>query len=537
MYTIIKSNAIFPSTGEPPFKGYLVIKENKIADISVGDPDMKLYCDATLLDFKDKLVMPGFSDAHMHLLIGAVVSSDYCCMDIYESSSEEECVQMLLSFYASHPDLDIIRGFGWFPAKWGDKLPSKDSLDKAFPDIPIILQSADGHSHWLNQKALDLCGISKDSTVAIGSIGKDENGELNGLLFEMEACESSNMKLLTLPEKARQEVYINFFNEMLSYGITSGSDFAITTNLPSDLSVYETLKEMDDANLLKVRLHIYPSLGIDSNFEKAKQLQTDYQSPRYRVCGLKTFFDGVTSTYTAALKEPYADNPSTCGHLNYPKETYEKCIIEANKENFSVRIHALGDYAVSAALDIFEKSKLVNKNYSTLNNCIEHIENIDPLDFSRLSENNITASLQPLHLILDDNEKIARLGEKRCQYEFPWQSFLDHNVNIAFGTDMPVVGLNPFENIHAALTRCDFDGTPSGCNPNEKIKLTDALIAYTAGSARSHGREQELGTLEKGKLADIIALDRNPFETPIKQLKDIRPVFVMVDGEIISMNA
>lgn len=533
MYTVIKSKAIFTSTGDKPFSGYIVVKDNKIISVSSETPDLDKYHDMQFLDFDDKLVMPGLSDAHMHLFIGGVVSSKYCCTDIYDSTSEEECIQMLSDFYKANPDLDIIRGYGWFPAKWGDMLPSKESLDKAFPDIPVILQCADGHSYWLNSKGLELCNITKDTRVSIGSIGKYPNGELNGLLFELEACQNSIMRSITFPRHIAKEIYSSLFDEMLSWGITSCSDMAVTTSILDDLTVYETLKEMDDENKLKVRLNIYPSLGTDTNLKKAKYMANRYRSSKYKMCGLKTFFDGVTSTYTAALKEPYSDDPSTRGSLNYPEENFRECILNANKENFSVRIHALGDYAVSAALDIFDESRRINSNYGDLRNCLEHIENIDPVDFERMSNDNITASVQPLHLILDENEKITRIGEERCKYEFPLKSLLDHNIDLAFGTDMPVVGLNPFENIYAALTRCDLDGNPSGCNPEEKMELSDALIAYTAGSAKSHGREHELGTLEEGKLADIIVLDCNPFDIPKEKITDVRPVFVMVDGEIM----
>lgn len=530
---ILKSSAIFTGLEKEPFDGYVVVEDQYITKVSKGTPSSEELAESEVLDFGNKLIMAGFSDAHTHFFVGSATLSDYCCWDIADSTSEKECVEMLKEFYAKRPHLDKIRGNGWFPAKWGDVLPSKKSLDEAFPDIPVYLIAADGHTHWLNSLALKECGITKDTEVSFGEIGKDDDGELNGLLFEMDANKESVNKFITFPREVAKKIYLEFFNDMVRFGITSASDMAVTPTISDDISIYETLKEMDDDGELFVRMNIYPSLGITLDFEKAKEMRERYNSKMYKVCGLKQFFDGVTSTYTAALSEPYTDNPGTCGYMNYPEKIYKECMMAANKEGFGLRIHALGDKSVNTALNIFEESKKTNENYDLIRNSIEHIENINSSDYGRFKELNVTASLQPLHLVLDDNEKIARIGIERCKDEFPLKSLLDAGANLAFGTDMPVISLNPFENIYAAITRCDFDGNPTGANPEEKIPLADALIAYTYGSAYSHNRETELGTLEEGKLADIIVINRNLFHCTPDEIRKSSVIFTMVDGKII----
>lgn len=534
--TILKSTAIFTGLEKTTIDGYVIVENNYITHVGNGFPSDKELSDADFLDFGNKLIMAGFSDAHTHFFVGASALSDYCCWEIADSTSEKECVEMLKNFYAERPFLDKIRGMGWFPAKWGDTLPSKESLDEAFPDIPVYLNAADGHTHWLNTCALKECGITGDYEIAFGEIGKNEKGELNGLLFEMDANKDSTIQIMTYPPDIAKEVYSNFFHNMVQFGVTSVADMAVTPTIDGDLSRYEILKEMEDEDNLFVRINIYPSMGITGDFTKAHEMKKKYNSPKYQLCGLKQYFDGVTSTYTAALSEPYTDNPDTCGYMNFSEEDYEKCMIKANKEGFGLRIHALGDKAVNTALNIFEKSKEVNENYSSVRNSIEHIENINPTDYPRFKQLDVTASVQPLHLAVDENEKITRIGIERCKDEFPLKSLIDSGARLALGTDMPVISLNPFENIYAGLTRCDLNGNPTGANPEQKISLADSLIAYTYGSAYSHKRDHELGTLESGKLADIIVIDNNLFDSTAEEIKNSKVIFTMVDGQVVYTN-
>ncbi|MEL7658187.1 MAG: amidohydrolase family protein [Bacillota bacterium] len=237
-------------------------------------------------------------------------------------------------------------------------------------------------------------------------------------------------------------------------------------------------------------------------------------------------------TYTAYLLEPYSDNPETVGFSNYPAELYEECIVGANKEGFGVRLHCIGDAAVRLALDAFEKSNHQNDN-RMLKNTIEHIESIHADDIPRFAQLGVVASMQPIHLPLDVNEKISRIGEERCQYEWPFKTMLENNATLAFGTDFPVASINPFPNIYAAVTRCDEHGELFGINPQERISLAETLRAYTYGSACAINREKELGTLEAGKLADIVVLDRNLFAVSEAEIPVTSVALTVMDGQIV----
>lgn len=533
---IIKGNSIFTGLSDKPIKGSVAITGKNISYVGEKDvPDSWISKDTEILEYDDELIMPGISDTHAHYLLAATILSDYCCTDLVESKSEEECIEMMQEFRKKNPDLDKLIGFGWFPANWGegDNLPTKNSLDAVFPDIPVYLMATDCHTFWCNSKALSDCNIHKDIEYTFGYLGIGEDGEPDGILSELELIAPCFNEFYDFPDNISEEMQTNLLSEVSKYGITSFTDVAECTIITEDPSELKKIKALEEKGKLTARVNVYPSLGITEDMSIQSQIRRDYSSDMVRISGLKQFFDGVTSTYTAALIEPYEDNPDTKGNLNYEESIFDKSIVAANEAGFGVKLHCIGDYSVQKALDIFEHSKNVNPNYSLCRNSIEHIESMHPHDIPRFKQLNVTASVQPVHLPLDENEKIARVGMERSRFEWPFRSLLDEGANLAFGTDAPVSDLNPFENIYVALTRKDIERNDTGVNPNETVTLKEALMAYTLGSAYSHNREDELGTLEVGKLADITVIDKNLFDIPVDDIKECKAVLTMVDGEVV----
>ncbi|MDR2770756.1 MAG: amidohydrolase [Clostridiales Family XIII bacterium] len=540
---ILRGNAVFTGLEDRPFKGAVVISGNKIEKV-LRDDDGSAYIGpkTKVTECGDKLIMPGFIDAHVHFFMGSAASSPHVCMDISRSVSEADCVRIIKEFADQHPEEERILGMGWFPAFWNDApLPTKKSLDAAIPDRPVYLLCADAHSIWTNSKGLEECGIDKNTEVSSGDIPKGEDGEPNGMLIELEAMADALPKLLHFPKETAREMLRGFLAEIAENGITGICDMSPNILNDDTLALYDDLLEADTAGLLSVRVHLYSDLiTIDADAKKEKEAARRYCSPMLRYTGLKSFVDGVTSTYTGFLLEPYADRPEFLGDPNYPKEDLERCTRIANEAGFPVRFHCIGDAAVRWGLDIFETTNAAigNKgNARGLRNTLEHVETLHADDVPRFAKLGVIVSPQPYHLTLDANEKIVRVGPERSRLEWPLRTLLDSGAQMAFSTDYPVVGLNPFRNIYAAITRRDDEGKPTGINPDEKITLSETLKIYTLGSARVYGREAELGTLEEGKLADVIVVDRNLFEIPEFEINSCRVEKTICNGKEVFTRA
>ncbi|MBR0597446.1 amidohydrolase [Sinanaerobacter chloroacetimidivorans] len=535
---ILKSDAIFTGLEGQPFKGSMAIAGKNIVYVGREEVPASWIQDETkVFELGSRLIVPGLSETHMHYLLSATILSKYCC-NLVDTKSEEECVELMKDFREKNPNLDKLIGFGWFPINWTESkvphaLPSKESLDAVFPDISVYLLMADCHTFWCNTKALKICNITKDMEYSFGYLGLGEDEEPNGILSELELMAPCFNQFYDFPDDISEDMQMNLLNELAKQGLTSFTDVAECTVLSGDSQDLKKIKLMERKGKLTIRANVYPSLGITGDLSLQKAMRRNYSSDMVKIPGLKQFFDGVTSTYSACLIEPYRDKPETEGRMNYDETIFDHCIVEANQAGFGIKIHCIGDYAVRKGLDIFEHSKNVNPNYMQCRNSIEHIESIHYNDIPRFRQLNVTASVQPVHLPLDANEKIDRIGMERCEYEWPFRSMIDMGLNLAFGSDSPVSGLNPYENIYTAVTRKDLDGADTGVNPQEKITVAEALRAYTYGSAYSHNREDELGTLEVGKLADVTVIDRNLFDIPEEEIKDCKASLTIVNGKVV----
>lgn len=527
---VLMSDAVFTGEGASPAPGGVVIKDNKIIALC-GKKEAKQYIgkDTQVYSYGDNLIMPGFCDAHGHINMGALYRSKYFINEILNSRSEKECAEMVKAFAEAHPDYKRIIGEGWFPVNWGDApLPTKYSLDAAVPDRPVYLAAADVHTCWMNSKALEESNVDPDDPKLGKYVGRLPNGELSGILSEGAWFKWACNKVLMPDPTIDEEVDGDLVKELSAVGITSFCDCSgIITG-----TNYDALERMEKKGTLKVRVNLNPSISEDPEQNNLLSERERYHSEMLMVTGAKGIVDGVTTTYTGYLLEPYSDRPETRGFPVNPQEYYETCILAANRHGFGVRLHCIGDASVRLALDCFEKSNAVNDNRN-VRNSIEHIESIHPDDIPRFGKLGVIASMQPRHLPLDANEKIGRIGKERSRYEWPNRSILDTGGVLAFGTDYPVVDFNPFESIYYAVTRNGYDHKPTGVNPWEKVTMAETLRAYTFGGAYVSNRERELGTLEAGKLADVIVLDRNLFKTETEEIPDCKVLLTLCDGKVV----
>lgn len=534
---ILTSRSVFTGLTELPFDGGVAVSGHHILSVFKGDVPKQLIGGRTeIYDFGHKLIMPSFVDAHTHMSLAAASISTHVCTAIENSVSPKNCVEIMKAFEKEHPFEERLMGIGWYPACWHDvPLPDSSLLDEAFPDKAVYLLCGDLHTAWVNQKALEELEITADTVPEYGSIRLDKNGNPDGILFEMDLVIPIFTKMTDYPIESLTRMFGNFFRKANQYGITALSDMTPAKLSRPFLQYMENLSRLSETETFTVRLHMYSNLGTTGDYTAEKSLAAKYHSELFQYSGLKQMIDGVTSTYTGLLLEPYSDRPKMTCSANYPKETFLKCTAAAQKAGLGVRFHSIGDAAVRWALDCFEyanKEAENENNRRKLPNTVEHIESIHPNDLKRFKELGVIASVQPYHLTFDHNEKISRIGLKRCRYEWPFKSLAKNGAVLAFGTDAPVIGMDPFANIHAAVTRCDDMNHPTGANPQEAVSLSETLKAYTRGAALAYGRT-DIGTLQEGNLADIIVLNCNLFEIPPEQLKDCFVDLTMFNGRIV----
>ena len=529
---IISAPAMFD--GENMVSGELnavAVKGNRI--IACGKKeDIEHYAGgSTVIKHYDRgLLMPGLFDCHIHLMMGALSEE---IVNLHESKSEEDAAKMVHEYASVHPEHEWILGFSWYHIMWDNKnLPSKASLDKYLPDRPVFLFNAEYHGAWVNSKALEICGITrKTPDPPFGRIQRDADGEATGFLYE--TAMGLAKKALDLPSERSRSVLDAFLKKAASLGITSVSDmFPLPGMELGDLDTY-SLYEKEQ----KLTARIFFQTVLDGNLTAARSYRQKYTSDMLKFSGLKQFVDGVSTTYTAYMVEPYSDCPETRGGTLIPEDYLYKWVTDADREGFRVRLHSCGDGSLRLALDCYEEAAKINGKRDS-RHVVEHCEIIHPDDIGRFAALGVVNSFQPEAIAIthkfEDNPYPLRTGPDREKYTFVLRSIFDTGAHMAFGTDYPVVDLDPFPGIYRAVTRVFNDGNPAGgWIPQEKITMLETLRAYTCGSSWMSFMENDLGLIRPGYLADMIVLDRDLFTVDTELIRDTKVLLTVNDGRII----
>ena len=532
---ILKSTRIF--TAEPganvTISGSIAIADGRIAFVG-SDEECAAYAGSATetVDFGDAFICPGFHDSHLHFFPSAMDRSPYVVF--CEGTCPEDCVEALKQVEDARPTDEFMLSYGWYHPLWDDPvLPTKGILDAAYPDRPVCLQSGDAHTLWMNSKGLEKFGITKDSVPPAGGMyQKDENGELTGIVQETAATQLTPT-MLTFSEKETNAGVKQFLADLNAEGITSVCDVSLLAVPGGDFVRDDVYRALQDSGELTVRINMFPTALED--LSRARKLRDEFaDNDLLRSPGLKQFFDGVSSTHTAWLTEPYANAyfEGDCGAPVTDPERMRKIVLGAAEEGFAVRIHTIGDAAIHVALDIFEEAR---EKFGSVRgqNGLEHLENFLPDDIARLAELDVSANCQPPHTVLDPHGIERDLGPERARYMWPYKSYLERGVKFSFGTDSPVVDINSREVIYDAVTRqSPATGEPvGGWQPQEKIPAADAIRAYTLGSAIAAGRGDEVGSLAAGKLADIVVLDTNLVACDPEDILEAKVVATYLGGK------
>ncbi len=530
---IIKGNAIFDSVSDKPFAGFVAVKGNRIAAVGKDMDSISQYAgaDTKIIDAGDRLVMPGFHDSHTHLILAGMYKT---YPNLGSARSEEEAAAMLKDYYDSQPGDGWVYGFNWYHVFWDKKeLPRKETLDRYFPDRPVFLINAEAHGAWVNSLALEIAGVTADTPDPFGGeIARDENGEPTGFLYES-AIEYVAAHALIFTEEQEKTFLRKYMADAAELGITGVVD--VQPYFGKDLGSLDVYTGMESDGELTVRITAAANLlgDLDEALENSKK----YCTEKVRAHMLKQFVDGVITTHTALLLEDYTDAPGNRGTQLSELEKIDAAVQEGHKRGLWIKIHAIGDRAIRFTIDSYEKAI---KTYGA-NGCrhaIEHVEMVTDSDIERFGQLGLIPSVQPEHIGLmptwEGEEYRVNIGEERAGRTWPFRSLLESAGVLAIGSDCPVVDNNPFYAIHRGVTRLHDDGLPEGgWNPTQKLTVADILRGYTLGSAYGIGREDELGTLEEGKFADIAIIDRNLFEAEPEDIRSANVDMTIMDGEVI----
>lgn len=537
---VLFSNAIFDSIHDKPFPGGIAVDGNKIVYVGPKE-DLEPFIgpNTTVKDFGDKMISPGFCDAHAHIE-GGIYRECVPQADLFTAKSEEECARRCAEFAAAHPDFDIICGNGWNLTEWpeGAPAPTRHSLDKYLPDKAVFNFGADGHSFWCNTKAMEFADLDgmmkKNPKLPASSIVREADGQPSGQFLDGWSLELREVSQ-KYPEESMFRFTRDYIKKLNSLGTTSMGEVSM---VPPDAIVpfYANVKRLENNGELTLRMCIYPGTsrmgveGLEQLFQYAEFINSDLM----KICGVKAVVDGVPATYTAALLEPYSDRPDCTGMTVLPPENFGPYIVAANKLGLPVRIHAVGDAAVRLSLDGFEESLRVNGRHG-LRNAIEHMDAVPDADLPRFKELEVIASMQPAHLIMDNRIREERCGKERAKYDWGFRRIINAGIRLALGTDAPVVSANLYESIYMAVYRKNLMGVSMNREGagDQALTLAEALKGFTVGGAYLHGVEDQVGTLEAGKFADIIVSNTNLFAASEEELKNAHCVFTLFNGDIV----
>lgn len=529
---VLQSNVVFDSVGDQPFAGFVAVQGSRILAVGrKGEEGEYIGPQTEVYDMGDKLIMPGFHDSHTHLLMAGMYKS---YVNFGSAKSEEECAEMLKNAQEGLPSQGWVFGFNWYHVYWDKKeLPKKETLDRYFPDQPVFLFNAEAHGAWVNSKAFEIAGITRDTPDPFGGeIARTKDGEPEGFLYEsaIALVAKHALQFSSAQEKLFLEKYMA---EAAPLGITSVVD--VQPYFGRDLGSLDTYLQLEKEGKLSVRISAAADLlgDLDQALDNSKK----YKTEKVRAHMLKQFVDGVITTHTALMLEDYADAPGNRGVQLSALAKIREGILEGHKRGLWIKIHAIGDRAIRFTLDCYEEAEeLYGKK--DVRHAIEHAEFIHEDDLPRFRSLGVIPSVQPEHLGLlptwEGEAYRTVLGEENAAKTWPFRSLLAQTGVLAIGSDCPVVDNNPFYEIHRAITRVHDDGLPEGgWNPSEKLTLAEVLRGYTWGSAYGVGREDELGTLEKGKLADLVVIDRDLFSASPQEIRQAKVEMTIMDGNVI----
>ncbi len=492
--------------------------------LATGDKELlSAYSDATRLDGRSRTVLPGLTDAHAHVYgLGALKAN----LDLAGTPSLAAAVAEIASYAADKPHARWITGRGWNQVIWPvQEFPTASDIDAVVNDRPVWLRRVDGHAGWANSTLLELASIDDDTPDPIGGkILRDDNGHATGVLIDTAMGLVSAVVPGTDKSEMRDAI-LSAVQQLLAEGITSVHDAGI------DLMNADVYLSLADDEQLDMR--IYAMLGgagdvLDAIGEPIRAYGNDHLD----IASVKLYADGALGSRGAAMIEPYSDDDENRGLPFWTQSELDSQVAKANGMGFQVGIHAIGDLGNRQALNAFAASQ--EGKPSAFRNRVEHAQIIALDDIPRFAELGVIASMQATHATSDKNMAEDRVGPDRIQGGYAWRRLLDSGAILANGSDFPVEYSNPFHGLYASVTRQDRSGEPDeGWYTDQALTRAEALHSFTLAAAYAAHQENRLGSLEAGKWADFIIIDRDYFNVPAAEIDDIKVLQTWVAGKVV----
>lgn len=533
--------SIFRGDGAAPERAALAVTGGRITGIGDDDQIRALADPRTeVVEVGDGLLSPGFCDSHIHPVYAGTAMS---LCELHGIVAAKDCVAKVASYAAAHPDVEWIIGGGWSMEGFVAGLPTRQLLDEVVPDRPVFLPNRDGHGGWVNTRALELAGIDAATPdPADGRIEREADGSPSGALHE--GAMTLVSRLIPGPTEDDYDRGLDVAQEYLfSLGITAWQDAIIgdVNGRPDNLDAY--LRAASDGRL---KARVVGALWWDrmrglEQLDELKQRRERGQASRFRASSVKIMQDGVAENFTAAMLAPYldacGDHTDNAGLSFVDPGSLNADVTALDRDGFQVHFHAIGDRAVREALDAVNAARKTN-GPSDHRHHIAHIQVVHPDDIARFASLGVTANMQPLwacHEPQMDELTIPFLGEPRWRTQYPFGALVRAGARLSGGSDWSVSSPDVMWGVHVAVNRSappkeNVSNLPPFL-PEERLELATALSAYTSGSAYVNHSDADTGTLEPGKLADLVLLDRNPFELAEAEIYTARAVGTWVEGE------
>ena len=518
----------------------VAIKDKSIIFIGDNDSVQKYIGEKTkVINLNGKMVLPGFVDAHCHSISSYRYFNE---LNLYGLKTKEDIQNAIKKYLFEHPDAKYIKGRGWSDTDFPISGPDKKIIDEIVKDIPVSFSSDGGHSKWVNSKTLELAGINNSTKNPKGGNIERYPGtnEPNGTLRENAADLVADIFPAYTVENLMDG--LEAYQRMVSaFGITTVHD----AYLDAGSNETDAFRNLEKNNKLKMRFRASLYIDPEKSVEQIKSLIEERKKNSgelFQTNSAKIFIDGVVEGSTAYLKEPYKHQPKNYGEIFWKIDSLNKICSALDKEHFQIHVHAIGDAATSVTLYAFASAEFQNGKRDSRNS-ITHLQLVDESDIKKFKELGVIAVPQPYWFSKDDyyyNIQVPYLGQKRADEEYPMKSFFDEGVVAASSSDYPVtIPCNPLEAIQFGITRSEFNTTDSSevLWPEERVTLEQMIRSFTINGAYANFLEKETGSIEVGKKADLIVLDKNLFEIPVTDIYKAKVLMTLFEGKDVFVDS